>query len=356
VKSFGNAYSIFENPSFTGLGKIDKIIGKSIVILDEMKLETVGDYNALKNMVTSDRISFRPMYRATVDVENHCKFIVLTNESEPINRKGAGERRFPEFTSAEVPKHNNYFKVLYGLDELLFPYYFIKKIQDKQFVDACLKFNFRNYGTKAGDIKKLYKLDNAKIGGKTSGEIPVNYKKFVLYLFTDPKGKGKWYHFDSKYEEKVYQADVVFGHYKQTFDKYHYETEDMEKQQFTLRLNGILFHKLEKKSSQKSKPTFDRKEYNVYDLEKIKTNFMAKDFAGFDPTVLGDDSETIANNLPDVIAEILDHDSNDIVTKVDEKEKKKEQHPLDSNIENKKVEKSPEEKKSKKKRNHLSLS
>lgn len=201
AKVFGNAYTLFENPSFSNLGMIDKVIGKSMVVLDEVKIASISDYNILKNMITHDRISYRAMYKGITDVENHCVFIILTNEEETIVKKGNGERRFPVFHSANVPTNENYFDILYGIDDYLFSYYFIKKNQNPKFVEECQTFKFRNFKTNIDLNKKVQDIkDN-------------NYALFVLFIFTDPNGKGLWYKGDA-----FYNGRAIAREFRKLFD------------------------------------------------------------------------------------------------------------------------------------------
>jgi len=92
--AFGHGFNTLANAKFGKLGQMDSIVGKSIVILDELIIGSDNQWKEFAVMVDENQYWYRPMYAPKVKVDNYTKFIVLQNNPQLIKRL-IEERRFP---------------------------------------------------------------------------------------------------------------------------------------------------------------------------------------------------------------------------------------------------------------------
>jgi hypothetical protein len=136
---------------------------------------------------------FRQMYRDAREVSSNTIFLVTANPPGP--QFADTERHFPRFDcSDEFAKNQSYFRELYefvpdqsgnGLNHWymkIFPYYFVKLLDDQEFVKTSKDFNFSIYESVA-QSRVLY------------DDLPI-LAKFVLTAWTDRKMAEQWYEYD----------------------------------------------------------------------------------------------------------------------------------------------------------------
>jgi len=97
-QAFGKAFTMFDNPNFSKLGDMEPIVGKKLVLLDEVDIVSPQCYAKLKGMITSDTVQYRLLYNGAKEYCNFTNWILLTNNSNAIKPMSINERRFLLFS------------------------------------------------------------------------------------------------------------------------------------------------------------------------------------------------------------------------------------------------------------------
>lgn len=147
---FGSAYVKRESPSFN-LGFMEEFIGKQLVFLDEVKINSSRDYNVLKNLVTSDTTALRAMYKSAVTVHWNGELALVANDKHPIKFESQDERRFKKIRTSDKrkgPKFTQFWdkaKELSSLGKgLMWAYFLVKPLEDLKYKEEIRTFNFDN--------------------------------------------------------------------------------------------------------------------------------------------------------------------------------------------------------------------
>lgn len=120
----GPAYAAKDDSEFASKGALSGLIGKTFVLVDELKIETSANYNKLKTLISEPDITCEKKYMDTLHVRNFINGILTTNHTNPIKNMANNDRRFCQFNlNAELTQKKGYFDIL-NEDWQYFTYFF----------------------------------------------------------------------------------------------------------------------------------------------------------------------------------------------------------------------------------------
>uniref|UniRef100_A0A6B2KYD4 NrS-1 polymerase-like helicase domain-containing protein n=1 Tax=Arcella intermedia TaxID=1963864 RepID=A0A6B2KYD4_9EUKA len=265
--AFGGAYVKREAPTL-GLGFMEELIGKQVVFLDEVKINSAHDYNVIKNLVTSDTTVLRAMYKSAATVPWNGEIIMVANDRYPIKFESQDERRFKKIITSDRkkgPKFSTFWEKVKSLAELagglLWAYFLVKPLEDPKYKEEVRTFNFDNIQLKA-NLETAY------------DKLPL-IAKFIILMYTDPDGDiGSWYTKEGRKEPK----QNIFAKFEQFQDEFSVtDKQKMKFEQFVREMEDLIFD-----PKQKIDGRNPRNYLILFDKERIRENFMRR-FGGVDP-------------------------------------------------------------------------
>lgn len=93
---------------------MNTIIGRRIVILEEVKKMDDHTFSKFRDMITSTHIEHRAMYSEMKNVGHYALYFIYANQDDPISQIDVNERRFPLFNvNPQYVGDKEYFKRLF---------------------------------------------------------------------------------------------------------------------------------------------------------------------------------------------------------------------------------------------------
>jgi len=265
--AFGGAYVKREAPTL-GLGFMEELIGKQVVFLDEVKINSAHDYNVIKNLVTSDTTVLRAMYKSASTVPWNGEIIMVANDRYPIKFESQDERRFKKIITSDKkkgPKFSAFWEKAKSLAELagglMWAYFLVKPLENEKYREEVRTFNFDNIQLKA-NLETAY------------DKLPL-IAKFIMLIYTDPEGDiGSWYTKEGRKEPKL-NIFTKFEQYQEEFSVA--DKQKLKFETFIREMEDLIFD-----PKQKIDGRNPRNYLILFDKDHIRENFMRR-FGGVDP-------------------------------------------------------------------------